>query len=145
MLILMGRKMSSPLFIDTGYVIALINSNDRYHQQARTWSERYNRHPVITTDAVLLEIGNALSRVAKAEAAEIINYFQSSPEVIVISLTPKLFTSAIHLYTKYQDKTWGLVDCLSFVVMEEMQLSTALSFDRHFVQAGFTLASYDEP
>jgi uncharacterized protein len=137
--------MSSPLFIDTGYVIALINSNDRYHQQARTWSEIYNRHPVITTDAVLLEIGNALSRVAKAEAAEIINYFQSSPEVIVISLTPKLFTSAIHLYTKYQDKTWGLVDCLSFVVMEEMQLSTALSFDRHFVQAGFTLASYDEP
>jgi uncharacterized protein len=136
----MARKMSSPFFIDTGYVIALINSNDQYHQQASIWSERYNCHPVITTDAVLLEIGNALSRVARAEAAEIINYFQNSPEVIVIPLTPKLFTSAIHLYAKYQDKTWGLVDCLSFVVMEEMQLSTALSFDRHFIQAGFTLA-----
>jgi uncharacterized protein len=141
----MERKMSSPLFIDTGYVIALINSNDRYHKLARIWSEIYNRHPVVTTDAVLLEIGNALSRVARSEAAEIINYFQNSPEVIVIPLTPKLFTSAMHLYAKYQDKTWGLVDCLSFVVMTEMQLSTALSFDRHFIQAGFALAPYEEP
>jgi uncharacterized protein len=139
----MARKMSSPLFVDTGYVIALINSNDQYHQQALSWATQYDRHPVITTDAVLLEIGNALSRSARAEAAEIINYFQIAPEAKVISLTPELFTTAMCLYTRYQDKTWGLVDCVSFVVMEEMELSVALSFDRHFVQAGFVLADLD--
>jgi uncharacterized protein len=144
MLILMGRKMSNPLSVDTGYVIALINSNDRYHQPALIWAKKYDRHPVITTDAVLLEIGNALSRVARSEAAEIINYFQTAPEANVIPLTPQLFASAMHLYTKYQDKTWRLVDCFSFVVMEDHKLSTALSFDRHFIQAGFALAPYDE-
>ena len=135
--------MSSPLFVDTAYVIALINANDRYHQQALSWANQYDRHPVITTDAVLLEIGNALSRSARGEAAEIINYFQIASEATVISLTPELFTTAMRLYTRYQDKTWGLVDCVSFVVMEEMGLSVALSFDRHFVQAGFVLADLD--
>jgi uncharacterized protein len=144
MIISMERKMSSPLFIDTGYVIALINANDRYHQSALIWAKTYDRHPVITTDAVLLEIGNALSRVARSEAAEIINYFQTAPEATVIPLNPQLFASAMHLYTKYQDKTWGLVDCLSFVVMEERKLSTALSFDRHFIQAGFALVPNDD-
>jgi predicted nucleic acid-binding protein len=38
-----------------------------------------------------------------------------------------------------QDKQWGLVDCISFVVMREMNLTEALSFDQHFAQAGFKL------
>lgn len=95
---------------------------------------------MITTDAVLLEIGNALSRIARPEAVKIIEYFQTAPEVTIVSLTPSLFASALHLYTSYQDKTWGLIDCLSFVVMADQQISMALSFDRHFTQAGFALA-----
>jgi uncharacterized protein len=135
----MAKKMSNPLFVDTGYVIALINPKDRYHEQALIWANRYDRHPVITTDAVLLEIGNALSRIARQEAAEIIEYFQTAPEATVIALNPQLFAAGMRLYTRYQDKTWGLVDCLSFVVMEERQLSVALSFDHHFTQAGFII------
>jgi uncharacterized protein len=117
--------MSSSLFVDTGYVIALINSNDLYHQQALWWADKYDRHPVITTDAVLLEIGNALSRLARQEAASIINYFKTAPESTVISSTPPLFNAAIDLYSSYQDKTWGLVDCLSFVVMKEQPLDNS--------------------
>jgi uncharacterized protein len=132
--------MLSPLFVDTGYVIALINPNDLYHQQALWWADQYDRYPVITTDAVLLEIGNALSRLARLEATNIINYFQTAPESTVVKLTPQLFTAAIDLYSSYQDKTWGLVDCVSFIVMREQQVSMALSFDKHFAQAGFTLA-----
>jgi uncharacterized protein len=136
----MKRKMPKPLFVDTGYIIALINPNDTHHQEARHWSNKYDRHPIITTEAVLLEIGNALSRIARPEAVKIIEYFQTAPEATIIPLTPQLFTSAIDLYTSYQDKTWGLVDCISFIVMADQQLSVALSFDRHFIQAGFTLA-----
>ncbi len=91
--------MPSPLFVDTGYVIALINHNDQYHSQALYWAKKYDSHPVITTDAVLLEIGNALSRIARPEAVKIIEYFQTAPEVTIVSLTPSLFASALHLYT----------------------------------------------
>jgi uncharacterized protein len=59
--------MPKPLFVDTGYIIALINPNDTHHQEARHWSNKYDRHPIITTDAVLLEIG-----IARPEAVKII-------------------------------------------------------------------------
>lgn len=58
----------------------------------------------------------------------------------MISLTSELMTKALNLYTRYKDKTWGLVDCVSFIVMQDRNISVALAFDRHFTQAGFTLA-----
>lgn len=132
--------MPESIFIDTGYVIALINDNDANHAQARHLAERYEGFPLVTTDAVLLEIGNTLSRMARAEASEIIRHFQRADDVELIHLNPILFNQALAMFERYHDKTWGLVDCLSFVVMTEMRLSRALAFDQHFVQAGFILA-----
>jgi predicted nucleic acid-binding protein len=132
--------MSSPLFVDTGYVIALINQDDQYHQQALQLAEQYEGVSIVTTDAILLEIGNALSRIARNEAIAIIQHFQTALEVTLVSLTPELMATALSLYAKHQDKTWGLVDCISFVVMQNRKISVALAFDRHFVQAGFILA-----
>ena len=92
---------------------------------------------LITTDAVLLEIGNSLSRQYKQEAIQIIDGFITSENVEVVELTPRLFIEAFAKYRTYQDKQWGLVDCLSFVVMENRGISKVLTFDRHFAQAGF--------
>jgi len=41
------------------------------------------------------------------------------------------------MYKSYQDKSWSIVDCISFVVMRDMEIINALTFDRHFEQAGF--------
>ena len=57
-------------------------------------------------------------------------------------MNPNFFNNAMRWYDKHQDKTWGLVDCLSFSVMSEMGLLTALAFDKHFTRAGFQLAIY---
>lgn len=132
--------MPEPLFVDTGYVIALINEHDNHHAKALSWADRFEGYPLVTTDAILLEVGNALSRIARPQGSRIIHYFQDADEVTLIHLNPILFYNAMCLYDSHQDKTWGLVDCVSFVVMRELQLSTALAFDRHFVQAGFQLA-----
>jgi hypothetical protein len=45
---------------------------------------------------------------------------------------------ALELYSKRSDKTWGLVDCASFVVMEKEGIDEAFTNDRHFVQAGLS-------
>jgi uncharacterized protein len=110
--------MSDSLFIDTGYVIALINQTDQHHQRALQMADQYAGRPIVTTDAILLEIGNALSRIARDEASATIHYFQTAPEVTLVSLTPELMSAALRLYEKHQDKTWGLVDCVSFIVMQ---------------------------
>jgi uncharacterized protein len=92
---------------------------------------------LITTDAVLLEIGNALARNYKDKAVEIIEQFFSLEEVEIVRLSPQIFEQAFILYKTYQDKAWVLVDCISFVVMNQAQVTQALTFDQHFVQAGF--------
>jgi len=97
-------------------VIALINQRDQYHQQALELADRFEGYPLLITDAVLLEIGNALVRNYKQQATELIEQFLAADEVEVISLTPQLFREALGLYKMYQDKEWGLVDCISFVV-----------------------------
>jgi uncharacterized protein len=129
--------VSSKIFIDTVYVIALINRHDAHHKVAYDLAERYETHSLLTTDAVLLEIGNALARRFKNEAIEIIDEFLTSNNVEIIHLTSQLFNRAFAFYRQRQDKEWGLIDCASFVVMKENQIDTALTFDQHFVQAGF--------
>lgn len=129
--------MVNKIFVDTLFVVALINQRDQYHQLASELADSLETHPLITTDAVLLEIGNALARNYKDEAVEIIEHFLASDEVEIVRLTPELFAEAFALYKTHQDKTWGLVDCISFVVMKQAGVTQALTFDQHFVQAGF--------
>jgi len=53
---------------------------------------------------VLLEIGNALSRMDRDAAVQIIEDLRESPGVTVVNLTPELFESAFELYRRHTDK-----------------------------------------
>jgi uncharacterized protein len=56
------RSSLTPIFIDTAYVIALLNRRDQYHVQALKLAQQDADHPLLVTSAVVLEIGNALSQ-----------------------------------------------------------------------------------
>ena len=129
--------MSDRVFVDTLFIVALINQRDAYHAQASELAKLYDGQPVITTDVVLLEIGNALARNFKQQAIEVIDNLLSSDETRIVRLDPQLFDRAYSLYKQYQDKEWGLIDCISFVVMRDSGVNDALTFDQHFIQAGF--------
>lgn len=92
---------------------------------------------LITTDAVLLEIGNALAKDFREEAAKVIRVLRTARKVEVRGVDGKLFEDGLAAYEKYADKTWGLVDCLSFVLMRKEGIREALTFDGDFEQAGF--------
>ena len=47
------------------------------------------------------------------------------------------FINALRIYSRYADKDWGFVDCLSYCVMRDNHITDALSHDRHFKQMGF--------
>ena len=91
----------------------------------------------------MLEIGNSLARSHKSEAIEIFEEFFISSEVEIVRLDETLFDKAFELYKSHADKTWGLVDCISFVVMREYGITDALTSDKHFVQAGFRALMLD--
>jgi predicted nucleic acid-binding protein len=43
-------------------------------------------------------------------------------------------------FERHHDKQYSLTDCLSFVVMRQLNIDVAYTFDHHFTQAGFTPA-----
>ena len=133
--------MPDRIFLDTSFVIALINEKDQYHDQAEAWSFRFANSALLTTGAVLLEIGNAMARDFRAEALSIIRVLSRSSRVEIVEIDSNLMEKGLAVYEKYADKRWGLVDCVSFVVMREAGVTQALTFDQDFEQAGFTVLS----
>lgn len=124
-------------FIDSQFVVARINNKDEHHERAVQLARQYDGKELVTTDAILLEVGNALARQHRLEAIAVIDNFQTSPEIEIVRLDPEIFEQAFDLFKSHSDKTWGLVDCVSFVVMRQHEISDALTYDQHFVQAGF--------
>lgn len=128
------------LFIDTGFALATISPRDQYHQRAIELSQKYDGYPLVTTYPIIMELGNAFARNLKPQAIELIEYFFNSSEVTVINIDEEAFQRAFTIYKTRLDKMWGLVDCISFVVMQDENITYALTFDQHFVQGGFQIA-----
>ena len=86
----------------------------------------------------MLEIGNALSKQRyRQDALELLTALERDGQVEIVPLTENLYEQAFDLFRRRPDKDWGLVDCASFVVMQERSLTEALTTDEHFEQAGF--------
>jgi hypothetical protein len=125
-------------FLDTAFVQALLNRRDQYHSQARSFLPRVqNAAEVWITEAILVEIGNALSGFDRTAAAQFIQQCYHTDNVHVVSIDTPLLARAVQLYKGRPDKTWGLTDCISFLVMEAQGLTDAVTADEHFVQAGY--------
>jgi hypothetical protein len=125
-------------FLDTAYVLALLNPHDCYHKQAKALLPSVrDAHKVWITEAVLVEIGNALARSNRSAAAAFITSCYVTPNVTVVSVDTALLQRALDFYRSREDKERGLTDCISFMVMEDHGLTDALTTDEHFEQAGF--------
>ena len=125
------------VFIDTSFVVALVNEKDQHHDRASELADLFDGYSLLTMDAVLLEIGNALGRNFKEQASEVIEDFLTSDEVEIVNLDGVLFQSAFELYRTHKDKSWGMTDCISFIVMREHGIVDALTHDKDFRQVGF--------
>lgn len=128
------------VFLDAAYAIALSAPTDQYHQQAIALADKLEAGgtQLITTRAVVLEIGNALAKLRYRPAAvELLYALEKDPKVEIIPLSEQLYERAVQLYQARPDKEWGITDCISFIVMQDRGLTEALTTDEHFRQAGF--------
>jgi len=115
-------------------------ADDRYHEKAVRLAEQIEEQNIrlVTTRAILLEIGNALSKERYRPAAvKLIDSLENDPTVEIVPLSEKIFSQAFRLYRDRADKEWGLIDCVSFVVMKDREISEALTSDEHYEQSGF--------
>jgi uncharacterized protein len=127
-------------FLDTNGWLALLNSSDALHSTAaEAWTSLLDRgYSVFLTDWIIAETGNGLARTsARAQFARSVDILRSSPRCHLIPISEQLFQRALDLYASRIDKTWGLVDCASFLLMQDEGIHEAFTNDRHFGQAGF--------
>ena len=127
-------------FVDASGWIALVNTNDTlHHESVRLFQQRLNDgRGFVTSSVVLLEVGNWLSPIPlRRLASALMERIEHSSRVQVVELTPELYRKGWQLYRERPDKDWGVIDCVSFTIMQERNIVEALTGDRHFQQAGF--------
>lgn len=100
-----------------------------------------NRTRFVTSEAVLWEFLNSCSAPSLRGHA----FLAYDPLVEVVEFEPAHVGDAFDLYKRHHDKSWGIVDCFSFVVMRARKLTAALTADHHLGQAGFDALLLRDP
>ncbi len=124
------------VFADTFFYLALLNDTEPAHERAL--AEFKISRLIVTTEFILLELGNACARAEDhADFLALVAGMRASPRVKMIPLSSELFNRGLARMRERDDKDWSLTDCISFVVMEDEGLREALTGDQHFEQARF--------
>ena len=128
------------LFADSGYWIALLYPRDQVHERANAVAAGLGTVEIVTTQMVLAEAFNHLSRQGERFrnlAVQMFRDLESKPNVEIVHQTDAQFRAAVERYAARSDQRWSLTDCASFLVMEGRGITEALAYDRDFQQAGF--------
>ena len=131
----------SPVFLDTGYLVAVEAVDDQHHSVAIKHWLQFLRNPaqLVTTSFVLDEaVTFFTSRGRHAKAIDLGRRLLSSPSVRLVHVDEDLLRAAFEYLERRPDKRFSLTDCISFVLMNRLGIQQALAFDAHFEQAGFT-------
>ena len=130
----------SPVFADTLYWIALINSRDQWHERAVSIKTSLKDASLITTDGVLTEVANFFAQygdIMRRKVALAIRTILTDQQVEVLSENRQTFLDGLVTYESRADKGYSLTDCISMNVMRRRSINDVLTRDTHFTQEGF--------
>jgi predicted nucleic acid-binding protein len=130
------------LFVDTSGWASLFVATQTYYPQAEQYFRLsvQNQHRIYTTNYVITELVALLNsplRVSRSRIFEIVDAIKTVTYIEVVHIDNVTDTLAWTLCKSRLDKAWSLVDCSSFVVMQQLGIQKALTTDQHFEQAGF--------
>ena len=125
------------VFADTAYFVALARTRDQLHRQA-TYFHEHPPGPLLTTEWILTEVANRLADPPIREGfMRLLAQLRGRTDVEIVRVDHEHFQQGCELYGRRKDKDWSLTDCISFVIMREYGIDTALTSDEDFAQAGF--------
>ncbi|HVM47889.1 MAG TPA: PIN domain-containing protein [Candidatus Acidoferrum sp.] len=132
--------MASEVLLDTSGFFALMDTSDPAHASAMRWadSQRGRTRPV-TTEWIVGETCTLLvARKRPHLVARFLDYLEQSTALLVVNPDEALLALAKQFIRRQAAQGYSFVDCLSFCVMNERRISSALTTDKHFRKAGFS-------
>jgi hypothetical protein len=133
--------MAKPeVFVDTSGLYALVEKNDAHHRAARRVVEKllHGGRKLVLTDYIIDEtttLANACS--GKHVAMRVLGLVEQSEGIRIEWVGSLRFEATTTFFRKHTDHGYSFTDCTSFIVMNELELTQAMTTDKHFPQAGF--------
>ncbi len=135
------------ILVDSGAWYALSDPRDRNAAlAAAAWNQvrtgAYGR--AVATDYVLDETYTLLRMRLGVHAVQAFrDRLVRSGNLRVIRVSERDSEEALDMMVAHDDKRWSLTDCTSFVLMRQLSIGNAFSFDRNFREAGFRIVPAD--
>ena len=134
--------MTAEIFVDTSGWFPLVDPSDPHHAAVSQTVRKQVAHGVrlVTTNLIVAETYVLLLRRADRNTAlAFLEQVDRRPNLVIRS-TEDLERRAEHQWLRrFQDQAFSLSDAVSFAVMKERGIQTALTLDRHFATAGFQI------
>jgi len=130
------------IFIDSGPFRAANDNLDQHHKKAMEGFSKLDsgQYKLVTTDYVIDETYTGLLGRPGYHAAMNFDRALRQSRIQVEFINPERFMKTQEVFRRYnKDKEWSFTDCTSYVVMKELKISTAFTFDQNFAQMGFKI------
>ena len=130
------------LFVDTAGWMALADASDPAHEASRRERDACLEAGgvLVCTDYVIDETLTLIRfRLGLRAAARWWSQIDASSRIRWERVDAARAEKARARCFKWTDKRFSLTDCTSFVIMDELGLTRALTTDRHFTQVGFQM------
>ena len=137
-----GEAPVRSVFVDSSAWIALFSSSDGQHSNAHAAFARATRErrQLVTSSLVVAEVHRlVLYRTDARTARAVLGRLTSSRDVRVEHPAAVLHGPALAFLDKLGDQPVTYADAMSFAIMKALKCTIALTFDRHFAMAGFTM------
>jgi predicted nucleic acid-binding protein len=128
------------VFADTNYWVAVSYPRDQFHAAALSAKGSLGEAILVTTDEVLVEFLNLMSKLTlRDRAASIVRAVFDDANIVVLQQTRTGFLAGLEFYERRQDKEYSLTDCISMNAMDDRGIRDVLTNDHHFEQEGHTV------
>jgi predicted nucleic acid-binding protein len=128
------------IFVDTSAFYAYLDRDDKNHQKAKNqFMEIFSNSPdLATSNYVLVETFALLQNRLGLEA---VREFQTDivPLLKVGYVLQDLHRTALSAFLSAGRRGLSFVDCVSFEMMRDLGIKSALTFDAHFQEQGFDI------
>jgi uncharacterized protein len=123
------------VMVDSGALLALVNSRDKYHLLAAQFVREYADCQYIVPETIFVETMVLTKARLGSEAALMLGErLRESHHFVVEALTTADKALTWQIFSRYADKDWSYVDCSIWAMGQRLNITQVFSFDQHLAQ-----------